>query len=328
MSDPNSMQNSGQTSPSGAYAPPPPPPGYYPPYYLEEEEFNLIDSWRVLVRYKVMILLIVALSTAAAVFVAFITEPVYTAKILLAPAGKEKGNRLSSIASQFGGMAAMAGIQLGGGGGGIDETLAILESRKFMRVFIKDENLMPTLFDKLWDEHRGVWDVEDEKDIPRLGKGVKKFKDMSNISRDKKTGLITYTIEWKDPKQAAGWANLLVKRLNRHQQVSVISEAKKSIAFLKDELAKTSIVDMRQAIYRLIEAQTESIMLASVRKEYALKVIDPAVPPRLKSKPKRKILIILGFAGGLMFAVFVAYFRDFLSNQLKSESARTKKSQA
>ncbi len=323
MSDSNSMQNSGKTS--SPEVQPPPPPGYYPPYYLEEEEFNLIDSWRVLVRYKVMILLIVALSTAAAAFVAFTSEPVYTAKVLLAPATQEKGNRLSSLASQFGGMAALAGIQLGAGGGSTDEALAILESRKFIYAFINDENLMPVLFDELWDEHRGTWDVEDEKEIPRLGKAFKRFKDMVEISKDKKTGLITYTIEWKDPEQAARWANLLVARLNQHQQAAAISEAQKSIAFLKEELAKTSVVDMRQAIYRLIQAQTESIMLASVRREYALKVIDPAVPPRIRSKPKRKLIIILGLAVGLMLAVFAAFFRDFLATQLENESSKKNK---
>ena len=322
MGDSHSMKNSEQSSSPASNVSPPPPPGYYPPYYLEEEEFNLLDSWRVLVRYKVMILLIVALSTAAAVVIALISPPVYRAEVLLAPAAKEKGNRMSSIASQFGGMAALAGIQLGGSGGGTEETLATLESRKFIYDFIDDENLMPILFDNIWDEHRGAWDVEDEENIPTSWNGFKKFKNISSLSRDKKTGMITYIIEWKDPELAARWANMLVDRLNRHQQAEAISEAEKNIAFLKKELAKTSVVDMRQAIYRLIEAQTESIMLASVREEYVLKVIDPAVPPKIKSKPKRKLMVILGFAGGLMFAVFIAFFRDFLANQLKSESSK------
>lgn len=329
MSDSNSMKNSGQTSSSGInVSPPPPPPGYYPPYYLEEEEFNLIDSWHVLVRYKVMIFLIVTLITTAVIVISLRITPVYRAEVVLASASQEKGSRLSSFASQFGGMASLAGIQLGGGGGSTEEALATLKSRKFIYAFIDDENLMPILFDKIWDEHKGVWKVENEENLPTLWNGFKQFKGMSTISRDKKTGLITYTVEWKDPELAARWANLLVERLNRHQQADAISEAEKSIAFLKEELAKTSVVDMRQAIYSLIQAQTEAIMLASVRNEYALKVIDPAVPPKIRSKPKRKMMVIIGFFVALMLAVFAAFFRDFLAKQMESASAKTKGAQA
>lgn len=106
-----------------------------------------------------------------------------------------------------------------------------------------------------------------------------------SVSTDKKTGLVTLAIEWKDPVQAADWANELVRRVNRQRQLEAIEEAENSIRYLKEQLGRTNSVEVQQAIYRLIETQTKSIMVAKARKDYAFKIIDPAVPPEKRPNP-------------------------------------------
>ena len=47
-------------------------------------------------------------------------------------------------------------------------------------------------------------------------------------------------------------------------------------------------------------------MLADVREEYALEVIDPAVVPETKSAPDRALICILGaLLGGILSVLFV-----------------------
>ena len=135
------------------------------------------------------------------------------------------------------------------------------------------------------------------------------------LKNDSKTGLYTLAIDWKDPKLATQWANELVKRINFHQKQAAIDEAKKSIAYLKNQLNETSVVEMRQAIFRLIEAQTKNIMLANVRDEFAFKVIDPAVVPEKPIKPKKKLIAMLGTIVGFMLGVFLAFFIAFVKKQ-------------
>ena len=69
-------------------------------------------------------------------------------------------------------------------------------------------------------------------------------------------------------------------KLNYHEQQLAINDATKSINYLREELNKTSVVELQQAIYRLLEkAQTKKIMLANVRDQYAFSVIDSAKVP-------------------------------------------------
>ena len=74
------------------------------------------------------------------------------------------------------------------------------------------------------------------------------------------------------------------------------------------ELEKTSVVGTRNAIYSLMETQIQNIMLANVRKEFAFKVIDPAVVLDDDDffRPDRLVLAILGLAAGLTLSVFLA----------------------
>ena len=167
-----------------------------------------------------------------------------------------------------------------------------------------------------WDEDSKTWLVKDEKAKPTNLQAYKMFTSgILSVAEDKKNGMLTLAIEWSDPELATSWANQLVERINKHQKSEAIKEAQKSIEYLKNELQTTSVVEMRQSIYRLIEAQTKNIMLANVRDEYVFKIIDPAVVPEQKIKPKKKLMAILGTIVGFMLGVFLAFFLAFIKKQ-------------
>ena len=282
---------------------------------LEEDDINLLDYWRVLMRYKWMIILITIISGASAISAAFLMTPIYRAEVVLAPAGEDK-NAASALSGQFGGLAALAGINLGGGGGEVEQAIATLESRVFTNEFISQEKLMPVLFEDKWDESSSSWIVKTEEEIPTLWDAYKKFgTNIRSVSVDKKSGMYTLSIEWSDPELTYTWANKLVEKINSHQKKAAIIEAQKSIAYLENQLKETSVVEMQQAIYRLIEAQTKNIMLANVRDEFVFKVIDPAVLPEEKIKPKKKLIAILGVIVGFMLSVFLAFLLAFIRKQ-------------
>src|SRR3569832_712541 len=195
-------------------------------YYLQpqevtaDDEISLLDLWRVLVSYKWLIVSVTLLTTAIATAIAFYLPPVYRAEVTLAPVTPEEGGRLSALAGELGGIASLAGINIGSGGASsADKAIAVLESRAFTDAFIKDEQLLPVLFSDIWDPQKKVWLVEDQKDTPTLRKAYQVFDgSIRTVKQDNKTGLITLIIEWKDPVQAARWAKLLVERLNQHER--------------------------------------------------------------------------------------------------------------
>lgn len=304
----------------------PHPPVQPYPYYAtpQEDEVNLLDYWRIVKTYKRMIYSIVLIVTALIVMLAFWMKPVYKSEVLLAPSQEKKsGGGLAKLASQFGGLASMAGLNIGGSGDSIEVAVATLKSREFTIQFIKDNNLMPVLYSKKWDAENKRWDVDDPKKIPTFNKAYMMFsKKVRSISEDKNTGLITLSIQWKDPVLAAKWANQMVNRLNNLMRQKAIDEAQKSVAYLNKELEKTSVVELQQAIYSLIESQINNIMLANVRNEYSFKIIDPAVPPDNNDfvKPRRALMIIIAFIMSSFFAVFIAFFRFFISQAKEKQS--------
>ncbi len=300
--------------------PPPVPAYFYPP----EEEIDLMELWQVLVENKVLIAKITGACTAVALVIAIFTTPIYRAETLLVPVSAEKSVGLAAIAGQFGGLSRLAGINLGGDGS-TEESIATLKSRELTTAFIKEEGLMPILFESAWDKNTKAWkkmwwNFSDEKDGPTAWDAYKLFdENIRSVNVDKKTNLVTVAIEWEDQELAAKWANKLVKRVNQERRQEAIEEAEKSIKYLEDQLQKTGVVEIQQSIYKLIEAQTKSKMVASTREEYAFKVIDKAVVPEEKAKPKRKLIVILGLFLGGMAGVFTAFFRRFLKNQREQQ---------
>jgi len=255
------------------------------------------------------VIIAVLVATAAFVLAAFVMTPVYRASTVLISASEERNSMSSSLGSalgQLGGLASLAGITLGSSDNATEEALAVLRSQQFTERFISDLNLRPELFADKWDAQRGEWKVSAERQ-PTPARAFKKFTKIRTIKQDKKTGLVTLQIDWKDRLKAAQWANELSRRLNAEMRARAIENAEASLKFLERELESTSVVETRQAINRLIEAQVRQRMIANVTQEYAFRVVDPALAPDDDDpiRPQKLLLVILGPLVGLALGVLL-----------------------
>ncbi|ROH89148.1 hypothetical protein ED208_12125 [Stagnimonas aquatica] len=239
---------------------------------------------------------------------AFTATPLYVAEVLIAPAEDQANSgALAGLAGQFGGLAALAGVNVGAGGNkGV--ALATLSSRELTEEYIRSNNLLPRLFYQRWDTGTSNWKPSFiDTSAPTLWDGNKLFNSkIRMVDEDKKTGLVTLSIEWHDPVEAATWANALVQRTNDMLRQKAINTSNQNIRYLEEQLSKTSIVELRQSIYRLLESEIKSVMLAQGSAEYAFKVVDPAVVPQEKSWPRRSLLVLLGLLAGMVLAMLYA----------------------
>lgn len=274
----------------------------------EKEQINWSEYWHVLVERKNLIGVIVVVSTLLAAVTAFLMTPIYRAEVLLAPVSEEKMGNLSALASQFGDLASLNDISLGVNKDKTAEAIAALKSRSLSVAFINEGNLKSILFPRKWDDEKKKW--KDNSTIPSDWDAYEIFdKDIRSVNLDKKTGLVTLSIDWKEPGLAAKWANSLVERVNTRLRTEAVEDAEKSIVYLEKQLQTTSAVEIQQSIYRLIETQTKKKMVASTREEYAFTVIDPAVPPERKVRPKRLAMIAIGAFAGFLISAVVIFIR-------------------
>ena len=108
-----------------------------------DDEIDLFELWETIWSGKILIAAITAVFTFGGVGYALLAQEVWKAEVVLSPAGEQSG--MSSTFARLGGLAALAGVNIGTGGGG--EPLAVLKSKEFAREFITDFDLMPVLFE-------------------------------------------------------------------------------------------------------------------------------------------------------------------------------------
>ena len=262
------------------------------------DEITLLDLWRVIWNGRYVVIAITGVFTLAAVAYALLATEWYRADTLLVPADNQS---MTDIGGQFGGLASLVGIGLGGAGSGATEALAVLKSRKFAQEFISENGLL-----ELFLEGEGKQDEPLD-----IREAVEFFhQNVLRVAEDRETGHVTLGVEWTDADTAAYWANILVGRINSEMRERAATEAQTNIEFLRKEIASNNVVALEQSISRIMEAEMQQLMLARGNDEYAFRIIDRAEPPRKRSRPKRTFLVVSVFVVSGMFSLIVVFVRS------------------
>ena len=97
--------------------------------------------------------------------------------------------------------------------------------------------------------------------------------------------------------------------LNERLRSIAIKEANQTIDYLNKEVEKTRIVELRQAIYFMIEEQISIRTMANIQQEYAFKVISPAIAPELDqySSPTYPLIFALALIFGVVLGAMVCW---------------------
>lgn len=260
---------------------------------------------------KWLIVVVTVVATGTAAMAAFMLPKRYTAVAVVMPAQSQQGayGSLGALASRYGGLASIAGISLPSDSSA-SEAIATLQSDGLTIAFIRDNNLLPILFSGNWDAVAGRWKTGEPPTV--LGAAGVFRQQVRSVSQDSKSGMIYVGATWKDPEVAATWANDLVEAANSHLRQRAISQAERNIEYLKAEILKTNVVELRSAMYSLMESEIQKAMLARGNEEFALRVVDSALAPEVPSFPRPAILVPLGFICGLFISVLLVMIRGFL----------------
>jgi len=286
---------------------------------------GLNDVIRVLFLRWWLIAAATLVSIVAAGLAIFLIEPSYKVDVLLAPTSEDAGGGIAgAIGGQLGGLASFAGIDMGSGSGRTDQAVALLRSRALTGKFVQENQLMPILFEDEWDHEAGSWVATGSgKSPPTLWMGIKTFESLRMVTQDAQTGLVTLTITWTDPEQAAAWVSGLTAMVNAEMRGRAIEEATKSIVFLEKALNETNVLQLKQAVYSLIERQLNTLMMADVREQFVFKVLGPPIVPDLDdpTSPRPVLVFGLGIVVGLMLGVVLALAVDAIAQAKMSNPA-------
>jgi uncharacterized protein involved in exopolysaccharide biosynthesis len=279
-----------------------------------EDSISISDIARAIAPIKWPLLIGAICGAGIGLGSSWLFTPIYRATTTMLPTkSPESSNALGGIASQVGGLAALAGINMQGNDNQVASS-EYLRSNTLASRFIDSHRMMPMLFPDKWDARRGDW-IPNRSGPPTESAGVRKFHtNIVKISEDKRTSLLTLTFDLSDPNLAYHWANEFVSMANDGLRSRAILDAKNTISYLNGEIDKTQSIQVKESLYKIIEVQYRTLALANSREDYAFRVVDAAVMPDREDKvfPKRALF---GLAGLIVGAVLFGATRSIRRNR-------------
>jgi uncharacterized protein involved in exopolysaccharide biosynthesis len=261
------------------------------------------------------------------IFAYLLFQPnVYRSEALLVastPQNSSIGN--SAVLNQLGTLAGVRGLGQSDGSSDKIRAIATLQSRQFVQSFVSKHDIaVPFMAAKPGPQQGTIvidpakYDLENAKWVsnsweegefgPTDWEIYGEFSEIFSVSENIDTGLVTIAIEWYDPELIKQWLSWMIDDLNENAMSRELEEAKKSIDFLEKEIGETQLIEMRNVFYNLIESQTQTLVLAQVREEYAFQIIDPPVVAREPIAPQRLavflISLILSFSAATIFVFY------------------------
>lgn len=311
-------QKNQNNQPPTPYAPGQYPPNYYNAPYQQDDEIDLRELFGIIWEGKWWIIAITFVFAVASVIYSLGLPDIYKAEATLAPTEEAQGQ---GFGEELGGLASLAGISMGKQQ--VDKVtmaMEILQSRQFIKNFVEKHDILPKVMAvEEWHQPSGELIYNEEVYNPKTNEWVREITPSSweyvkifqnsilGVEKDSSAaGLINLAIYHRSPDVAQQWVEWLIEDINNHMRNRDINEAKRSMAYLEEELGTTNLSSMQQVFYKLIEQQTQTIMLANARPEYIFQILDPAVVPEQKNEPSRALICLVGtFLGGFLSLLVV-----------------------
>lgn len=227
---------------------------------------SFLDYLMVIASHKKMIALITVVAAAITALITLMMPNIYTAKAMIIPSDDGNG-AMSSLMSQLGGLAGLAGSAIGG------KTTGDLYV-----TMLKSETVKNPIIDrfKLLDAYKAKYRADV---YSALDNNVA-------ISLGKKDGVITIAVDDKDPKRAADLANAYVEELGKLAVNLNMTGAGKNRTFLEKRIAEAkaelsrseealkNFQSKNMAISVTDQAQATIAGVAQLRAQLALKEVE------------------------------------------------------
>lgn len=283
----------------------------------EDDGINMLDLLIVLAKYKKMIIGIPFAVALMAIGYSLSLANIYTAMTKILPPQQGQSSARAML-SQLGGFADLAGGSLGIKNPN-DLYVSMLKSRSIMEKIAKRFDLQ-----KVYAQET-------------LTGTLKALEGSTNVTSGK-DGFITVEVNDKDPQLAANMANAFVEELDKLMQTYSLTDASQKRTFFEQQLrqAKNRLTDAelvldktpntslkyldavrnlkyQEATWEILAKQFEMSKLDEAKDFPLIQVLDKAIPPEKKSKPKRSSIVILATVVAFFLAVIFVFIREALT---------------
>ncbi len=302
---------------------------------IEEDEIDLRELFATIWANKFTIMALSMLITSLALLYALYKPNVYTSQSILIP--KDQGGK-PSISGGAAAMAAMAGINIGGGGGLDISSLFknLLGDYAFNKPLIEKyrldqmlspENIEPHLVfaankKEVYDFFNKPSENEEEKDYEEvLFDTFKKLKGILNVSTDKESGAITLSAKFEDRFVTKKLIDIYLKEMSEYIKRLDLKEIDEQVRYYESELQRAKNLDLKANINELLSALVKKKVLSQAGEFYMVKQLTKPQVAYVKDKagPKRALIMVVAFITSVILGIFLVFFKEFLKNSKEQE---------
>lgn len=299
----------------------------------------LLRRWRVVAGLPIG----TALLTAA---LSLLIPPVYTATTTFAPEASSQ-NRLPAGLT---GLVGQLGISIASDAVQSPRFYAeVVQSRGLMEQILRARYPYPRSRPTPSDSATllQILNVQGTDSAARIHNGVRELGDLVAVEVDAATNILRLSMDSRYPELAAEVANRFVVYLNEFNAKTRQSQARERRRFTEERVMETERdlrraeeavedfyernrswqqspqlvfeelrlrrqVDIRQEIYLTLRREYETARVEEVNDTPIITVIDVAVPPHRRSKPRRRLLVLLALVLGTLTGIFWAFGAEYL----------------
>lgn len=293
---------------------------------LKTDSINLIDIFKIISRDIKLIFIISVFFTICSLFFIMQTKDVYKSSTQLVISKNIQTNSSNGIASQYSGLASLAGVNISGGADQSDFVVARINSRDFFYQLLDDNQILPYMFavesfDKENQKsifNEDIYNLESDEwiiDMPSKEQAYEYFhNNMLWIRKQGDTKYITMTIKHISPLFAERMLSNIVNQINAITREDDFQKSKIALDYYKSALADTTIKEVRTTISSLIENQIQTQMLALTKKDYIVEYLDKPFVPEFPDNLSKKVMILLTFIMGIFLGIFFSLTRAFFKS--------------
>ena len=297
---------------------------------IQEDEIDLRELWNTIKSGKKIIFITMAVIVSLTFIYALKMPNSYKAKAVLVPTAQEGGAAMSNL----GGLAAMAGISLGGGSMTPDVAFkSMLDNYEFMRYFIIKNHIYEYYSREDFDKNyifalgfRGFYDLfnfrddkkDKEKEIFELNKRLKKA---FSISADKKSGLITVSYIDPDKAYTPKMVDMFLKDASEYLVRNNLKNIDEKLKYFEQEMITVDGFELRQSLSMIISKILQEKVMMRSKQYYQCDLLSAPYEPYVKdkAKPKRALILIVSFITSIILGIFIVFFLNFIKENKQEE---------
>ncbi|MBS3808247.1 MAG: hypothetical protein KGY60_12140 [Bacteroidales bacterium] len=315
-----------------------------------KDEIDLLEVFLKIWAYKRFIIIFTALVAIGAIVYSLVQEPQYEASVKLYRKTSEgqAPSRIQGLAAQFG----MGGALPGGSTQFSIEDL--VNSRR-----INQKILLKKWETKEYDEPKNLieyWQIEAETEEEKFQNALKKINELISVSINEETQLHNITVMMPEAQLAADVANHLTTLIEEYVQNEQKTTTKQNLRYIekrletvKKELTRAEEelkrfrksnraiqdspelqmeqgrlqrqVTIKQEVYLTLQKEREMAEIELVKETPVINVLDDAIKPEQRAKPKRKLIVIVGTFAGFFLSLLVVVLL-YVWKYVRSEMAK------